>query len=690
MTSIIEQLESLSSVTIPRIALIDIIQIIILTFVIYYIVKSVYKTRAWILVKGLAIIGVVYVIICLTEMVLLQNIMQSLFSILMIAIVIMLQPELQKLVEIIGQNNFGNVKSLLSKKKEIDSWYSEKTIDEITQACASMSKSKTGALIVIEKGIPLEEYITSGIMLKSHISKQLLLNIFEKNTPLHDGAVIIKNNLVESATCYLPLTNSHDINKDLGTRHRAAIGASEHSDCIVVVVSEETGAISMCENGKILHRMTPEQLASELRKSSIKSNELITKKNHRKTPLWLKIVCGIVSCVVWLTMTINIDPIVSKRVDDVRVTTINTNVLSDQGQYYTIRSGNFVNVEVRGPRSLVDNITNEDIIASADFENISIAYSVPIDIKVTSQYEGVNIISATEYMKLEIEALTSTEIPVEIKIEGDTNQEVVVVPAPLEKNKITVTCPQSIAKTLDKAVVVVDATNKTNTFLATASPTIYDKNGSEVTVRHLTLDVESINVFVNVYEAKMIPVTLTLAEQDKNKAAYFELNGYTLANTEIKVAAAPEIFNEFTELNITINPDINAAVTKNVLIKLVPYLPEGVYLAKTQEDELEAELDLVKYQKKTIKLLPGDVQVANYDADKYTATVLSVATDLVLYYDTELITEDMLTVTTLLPTIQLTDNEVGTFTQLITLTEIDGVMYANNVSAKYELTKKGR
>ena len=119
MTSIIEQLESLSSVTIPRIALIDIIQIIILTFVIYYIVKSVYKTRAWILVKGLAIIGVVYVIICLTEMVLLQNIMQSLFSILMIAIVIMLQPELQKLVEIIGQNNFGNVKSLLSKKKEI-------------------------------------------------------------------------------------------------------------------------------------------------------------------------------------------------------------------------------------------------------------------------------------------------------------------------------------------------------------------------------------------------------------------------------------------------------------------------------------------------------------------------------------------------------------------------------------------
>lgn len=690
MTSIIEQLESLSSVTIPRIALIDIIQIIILTFVIYYIVKSVYKTRAWILVKGLAIIGVVYVIICLTEMVLLQNIMQSLFSILMIAIVIMLQPELQKLVEIIGQNNFGNVKSLLSKKKEIDSWYSEKTINEITQACASMSKSKTGALIVIEKGIPLEEYITSGIILKSHISKQLLLNIFEKNTPLHDGAVIIKNNLVESATCYLPLTDSHDINKDLGTRHRAAIGASEHSDCVVVVVSEETGAISICENGKILHKITIEQLASELRKASIKSNELITKKNHRKTPLWLKIVCGIVSCIVWLTMTINIDPIISKRVDDVRVTTINTNVLSDQGQYYTIRSGNFVNVEVRGPRSLVDNITNEDIIASADFENISIAYSVPIDVHVASQFEGVNIISATEYMKLEIEALTSTEIPVEIKIEGDTNQEVVVVPAPLEKNKITVTCPQSIAKTLDKAVVIVDASNKTNNFLATAEPIIYDKNGSEVTTRHLTLDAEAVNVFINVYQTKMIPVTLTLAEQDKNKTAYFELNGYTLANTEIKVAAAPEVFNEFTELNITINPDINAAVTKNVLIKLVPYLPEGVCLAKTQEDELEAELDLVKYQKKTIKLLPGDVQITNYDADKYTATVLSVATDLVLYYNTELITEDMLTLTTLLPTIQLADNEVGTFTQLIALTEIDGVMYANNVSAKYELTKKGR
>ena len=228
--------------------IIDILQMVILTGIILYLFKTLYRTRAWVLIKGLITIGLVYLFICATNMTVLRAVMESLFSILAIAIVIMFQPDLQKLVEKVGTKNFTNTIGNFIKKAPQEAWLTNDQIEEITSACEDMSKAKTGALIVLEREIPLKEFIHSGISLKADISSQLLLNIFEKNTPLHDGAVIIRNHWIQSATCYLPLTTSNEVDKHLGTRHRAAIGASENTDCVVIVVSEETGAMSICED----------------------------------------------------------------------------------------------------------------------------------------------------------------------------------------------------------------------------------------------------------------------------------------------------------------------------------------------------------------------------------------------------------------------------------------------------------
>ena len=170
------------------------------------------------------------------------------FSIAMIALVVMLQPELRKALEELGRKNFFS--SMLVDKKDVNK-LSARTINEIVKACVEMGKVRTGALIVVEKMQSLADYERTGIEVDGLVSSQLLINIFEKNTPLHDGAVIIRENRVTSATCYLPLSDNMALSKELGTRHRAGIGISEVTDSVTVIVSEETGKISVAHEGEL-------------------------------------------------------------------------------------------------------------------------------------------------------------------------------------------------------------------------------------------------------------------------------------------------------------------------------------------------------------------------------------------------------------------------------------------------------
>ena len=227
----------------------DVAEIAILTFVAYHILVWIKNTRAWALLKGVIVILIFIVIAALCKMNTILWIVPNIISIAATAFVVVLQPELRAALEELGRKNF--LASLLDSNKREDGRFSDRTVNEIVKACVEMGKVKTGALIVIEHDQPLQEYERTGIDVDGIISSQLLINIFEHNTPLHDGAVIVRGNRVVSATCYLPLSDNMALSKDLGTRHRAGVGISEVTDSLTVIVSEETGKISVAYGGAL-------------------------------------------------------------------------------------------------------------------------------------------------------------------------------------------------------------------------------------------------------------------------------------------------------------------------------------------------------------------------------------------------------------------------------------------------------
>ena len=251
----------------------DIAEIIILAILIYHIMLWIKTTRAWTLVKGFSLILIFLLIAVICKMDTILWIAGKIFDIGILAIVIVFQPELRKALEQLGQKNIIADILALDPAKEEKEAFSDRTIDAIVKACVEMSKVKTGALIVIENTVPLGEYERTGITLDAQVSSQLLLNIFEHNTPLHDGAIIVRGNRVISATCYLPLSDNMTLSKELGTRHRAAVGISEVSDAMTVVVSEETGAISITQYSEIKRHVTAEVLREQLQTLQNKTTE---------------------------------------------------------------------------------------------------------------------------------------------------------------------------------------------------------------------------------------------------------------------------------------------------------------------------------------------------------------------------------------------------------------------------------
>lgn len=264
MNTFTEFIDSFSSIRWDNIEWSDMAEIIILAVLIYHILLWIKTTRAWTLVKGFAVIFAFLLVAVFAEMDTILWIAGNIFDIGIIALVIVFQPELRKALEQLGQRNIiADILSLDTAKEEKET-FSDRTVEAIVKACVEMSKVKTGALIVIENNVPLGEYERTGITMDALVSSQLLLNIFEHNTPLHDGAIIVRGNRIVSATCYLPLSDNMTLSKELGTRHRAAVGISEVSDAMTVVVSEETGAISITQYSEIKRHVSAEVLREQL------------------------------------------------------------------------------------------------------------------------------------------------------------------------------------------------------------------------------------------------------------------------------------------------------------------------------------------------------------------------------------------------------------------------------------------
>lgn len=273
-----EALDKIGYLSIPHIGVRDIIDILVVAFFFYKVLMWIKDTRTWALLKGVVIIIVIAVVAFVFRLHTVLWIISNAITLGAIAVLVLFQPELRRALEQIGRGNF--LGSILSTEEVNRQGLSEETVDAIVKACIQMAKVKTGALIVIEQETKLGDVERTGISIDALVSSQLLINIFEKNTPLHDGAIIISNNRVTAATCFLPLSDSMEISKDLGTRHRAAIGVSEVTDARVVVVSEETGNISYVKNGKIKRGLG----ADDLRR--ILSTTKKRKKHDIKMVLW--------------------------------------------------------------------------------------------------------------------------------------------------------------------------------------------------------------------------------------------------------------------------------------------------------------------------------------------------------------------------------------------------------------------
>lgn len=251
---------------------VDVIEIGIISFLFYNILLWIKSTRAWNLFKGIMVILIFVLLAALFQMSTILWIAENTLSVGLIAIVIIFQPELRKALENIGDKNI--LSGLFNMSKSEEAKFSDRTIDELIKAVYAMGKVKTGALIVIEDEISLSEYERTGIDVDALVSSQLLINIFEKNTPLHDGAVIMRGDRVVSATCYLPLSDSLSLSKELGTRHRAAVGISEASDSLTIIVSEETGNVSLARRGQIYRNVDADFLREKLQQLQNANHEI--------------------------------------------------------------------------------------------------------------------------------------------------------------------------------------------------------------------------------------------------------------------------------------------------------------------------------------------------------------------------------------------------------------------------------
>ena len=263
----------------------DVLEIFILAFLVYSLLLWIKNTRAWTLLKGLMVLVVCVSLVYILHMDTLIFIVNRGIDIAITAAIVIFQPELRRALEQIGEKQIVSSLIPIDTGRDVTERFSDKTVNEIAKAASEMGKAKTGALIVIEQNVRLDEYERTGITLDSVLTSQLLINIFEHNTPLHDGAVIVRGNRITSATCYLPLSDNMMLSKELGTRHRAGVGISEVTDSLTVIVSEETGGISVAYKGELKRNITVDELKEQL---VMLQNKTVPQKKYRIWKGWNK------------------------------------------------------------------------------------------------------------------------------------------------------------------------------------------------------------------------------------------------------------------------------------------------------------------------------------------------------------------------------------------------------------------
>lgn len=393
-----------------------ILDIFITTLVIYFILKLIRDSRAWQLLKGIVLIVIFSQVFTLLGLQTIGYILTNTLSILAIAFVVLFQPELRRALETVGRSSFTILSGVVSQDDQLGKNVIYSMIDSIVIAAEKLTASRTGALIIIERETKLGELTEqdNAVIMDSAVSSTLLLQIFYKGSPLHDGAVLIRNGRINAARCHVPLSDNYHLRKDYGTRHRAAIGVSEMGDAIAVVVSEETGVISVAVNGRlypldnpdalraILHKQLDGDLAGGVishliknTKSRMKDNATFAKsiKKRRKIDLMMLLASLLIAAFAWVYIQITINPVVKKSfyvpVSVEGIEELKKNEITLQVPITTI------NIDLMGRSKNINDLNTSDISAIIDVSEVTSAttMNMPVTtrIKKLSYFKTANI-----------------------------------------------------------------------------------------------------------------------------------------------------------------------------------------------------------------------------------------------------------------------------------------------------------
>lgn len=572
---------------IPRINPLDIFEILLIILLTYQIQKSLRNTRAWVIAKGILILACIYLCSLILKLSVIETIFQGAISLSVLAAIILFEPEIKKFLEELGTKKPKDIVRWINTKEPLENKrYSDKTIKEILDACSVMSDAKTGALIIMEQDSILNEYINTGIGVNADITGQLLINIFEHNTPLHDGAVIIRKNSIVAATCYLPLSDSTKINKNLGTRHRAGIGISEITDALVIIVSEETGKISFVKDGVLKHGVSLDSLHNLLNSYQNKVIEdkknILKKKKDRFTKhLGSKIFSVIFGAFLWVAILNSQNPLITKEFQ-VPVEIKNEQALSEVGKTYEVESGEIASVYVTAPRSIIDEMAVDDISAYVDFNKLSYTYSVPIEARVLgTESNECSVDMKNAVMQLALDEMMERTLDLQIETNGSCKVNYCLTEISSNTKEISIQGSESQVKIIDKVVVDVPLYGKQEDFTITQKIKIYDKNGSQLNNDDFILSTDEVIVNGIVLPSKSIPITVNLLNENSDE--------YKLVSMEADLdsVSIAGLQNNLDLIDgITIDIDMKQEQISENLIKtmsLSDYLPDGVYLAETNK-----------------------------------------------------------------------------------------------------------
>ena len=600
----------------------------------------------------------------------------------------MFQPEIKRMLERFGNKKYASG-LLFKRNKKVNKNFSDETIDELEKAAYSLGSTKTGALIVIEKGTPLNDFIATGITIDGKITSSLLINIFEKNTPLHDGAVIIRNDEIVSATCYLPLSSDPEISKDLGTRHRAAIGIAETVDCFVIIVSEETGNVSIVSERNLKRNISKECFREELtrlQKSNYYGIDLLDKKpkkNFFKKNLAKKIAAVIIGVVLWFSLINITNPITTKTFSKIPIEVTNAADLADINKTYSIEEGQTVDLVLKGHRSVLEKLSFNDIKASVDVSKLSsvntseIKISIPDDIDVVSKSKST--------VSVEIDNIAHAEWPVEVEQTGTVKNGYWVSGITLDNETLLISGPEMLLNKIEQVKVSVNISNKDDGAVTKVSPVLYDKNGDVMDTSKMTFNSDSINAKIHLYKTKVIGLNINVKNEPGTQGI---INKIEFSPEQISVAAPDTVLNQLTDITIDVPVKIditaNNGNTLTKTINLDEYIPENVILA-SDDKKLSITVIFTPFSKKELELNVKDIKFIN------TPSNLSVSFDETQKYSVTVIAPEnkigAIKASSILAGVNLKDYKAAEYNVQPTLTAKDAFIYTDE-KIKIVLKKK--